>query len=189
MFSGMASISLSSALWLTSQAANPLGAAMARNAGVDISFGSWILASSVPTVIAMLVLPWLLQRVIRPEVTSTPDAPAAAKARVDRSRAVVARRAHRRVAFVEWWHSGRWRDRLVSIRRDSRCWDSAVLLSDARVDRRGHRERRRCALHFIWFAVLFALSGQTERNGIHGFRGPAARNALAAGARFRSISS
>ena len=44
MFSGMASLSLSSALWFTAMAANPLGAEMARSFGVTIDFGSWLLA-------------------------------------------------------------------------------------------------------------------------------------------------
>ena len=39
MFSGMASLSLSSALWLTAMAGNPLGAAIAREYGVQIGFG------------------------------------------------------------------------------------------------------------------------------------------------------
>ena len=39
MFSGIASISLSSALWLTAMASNPLGAELARQAGVEIAFG------------------------------------------------------------------------------------------------------------------------------------------------------
>ena len=48
MFSGMASLSVSSALWFTAMAANPLGAEIARSHGLHISFGSWLLASSVP---------------------------------------------------------------------------------------------------------------------------------------------
>src|SRR5688572_18297542 len=42
MFSGIASISLSSALWLTAMAGNPLGAELARQAGVEIAFRSWL---------------------------------------------------------------------------------------------------------------------------------------------------
>jgi DASS family divalent anion:Na+ symporter len=60
-------------------AANPLGTEIARHYGVEIGFGSWLLASSVPTLIAMALLPWVLYRVMRPEVTATPDAPAAAR--------------------------------------------------------------------------------------------------------------
>ena len=79
MFSGVASLTLSSGLWLTAMAANPLGTEIARAYGVEIGFGSWLLASSVPTLLAMAVLPWVLYKVIAPEVTATPGAPAAAR--------------------------------------------------------------------------------------------------------------
>ena len=49
MFSGMVSLSLSSALWFTAMAANPLGAELARTAGLQINFASWLIAASVPT--------------------------------------------------------------------------------------------------------------------------------------------
>src|SRR5206468_3451549 len=64
LFSGIASLSLSSALWLTAMAANPLGAEIARRFGANISFGSWLLTASVPTVAAMMLLPLLLYKVI-----------------------------------------------------------------------------------------------------------------------------
>jgi DASS family divalent anion:Na+ symporter len=79
MFSGIASLTLSSGLWLTAMAANPLGTEIARGYGVDIGFGTWLLASSVPTLVAMALLPWVLYRAMGPEVTATPDAPAVAR--------------------------------------------------------------------------------------------------------------
>jgi DASS family divalent anion:Na+ symporter len=79
MFTGMLSLALSSAFWLTAMAANPLGAEIARQQGVEITFGSWLLASSVPTLLAMVLLPIVLYKVIRPEVTRTPEAPAEAR--------------------------------------------------------------------------------------------------------------
>src|SRR4051812_37753665 len=69
MYSGIVSLSLSSALWLTAMAANPLGMEIARHFGVHMAFGSWLVAASVPTLVGMLVLPLLLYRVIGPEVT------------------------------------------------------------------------------------------------------------------------
>ena len=48
MFSGIASLSVSSALWLTAMVANPLGAEVARGFGVEIGFGRWLLASVGP---------------------------------------------------------------------------------------------------------------------------------------------
>ena len=86
MFSGIASLTLSSGLWLTAMAANPLGTEIARAYGVEIGFGSWLLASSVPTLLAMALLPWVLYKVIAPEVTATPDAPAAARHGAGRAR-------------------------------------------------------------------------------------------------------
>jgi len=79
MFSGMTSLTLSSALWLTAMAGNPLGAEIARQWGLQISFGSWLIAASVPTLLCMILLPWVYYKVIRPEVTAMPEAPAEAK--------------------------------------------------------------------------------------------------------------
>ena len=47
MFCGMASLSVSSALWLTATSANPIGVSLAAQSGVKISFGKWLLAASV----------------------------------------------------------------------------------------------------------------------------------------------
>jgi DASS family divalent anion:Na+ symporter len=79
MFSGMASLSLSSALWLTAMAGNPLGAEIAKKNGLEIGFASWLVASSVPTILAMIIVPFLLYKIIKPEVTAMPDAPAEAR--------------------------------------------------------------------------------------------------------------
>jgi len=79
MFSGMASLTLSSALWLTAMAGNPLGAEIAKKSGVNIGFGSWLVAASVPTILAMVLVPFLLYKIIKPEVTAMPNAPADAR--------------------------------------------------------------------------------------------------------------
>ena len=79
MFSGMASLTLSSALWLTAMAGNPLGAEIAKKSGVNIGFGSWLVASAVPTILAMVLVPFLLYKIIKPEVTAMPNAPADAR--------------------------------------------------------------------------------------------------------------
>src|SRR6185295_7509401 len=47
MFCGMASLSVSSALWLTATSANPIGVSLAAQAGVKIAFSTWLIASCV----------------------------------------------------------------------------------------------------------------------------------------------
>src|SRR4051794_1239956 len=76
MFSGMASLTLSSTLWLTAMAGNPLGAEIAKKYGIEIGFATWLIASSVPTLLAIVLLPYLYYKIIRPEVTAMPEAPA-----------------------------------------------------------------------------------------------------------------
>jgi len=78
----MTGLSISSALWLTAMAANPMGAAMASEAGIEITFGSWLLASSVPSLTAFAIIPYILYRVFTPEVVRTPDAPNMARERL-----------------------------------------------------------------------------------------------------------
>ena len=48
MFCTMASLAVSSALWMTATSANPIGIQVARQFGVQIGFGNWLIASSVP---------------------------------------------------------------------------------------------------------------------------------------------
>jgi len=80
MFCGMSSLAVSSALWLTATSANPIGVEVAQHAGLTIDFGSWLVASSVPALAAILLLPLVLYVVFPPDVKATPEAPAAARA-------------------------------------------------------------------------------------------------------------
>ena len=68
MFSGIASLLLSSGLWLTAMAANPLGTEIARNHGVNIGFGSWLLEARAmdPTLACAITL-----RALSPDVCGT----------------------------------------------------------------------------------------------------------------------
>ena len=79
MFCSMAGLAVSSALWMTATSANPIGIQVAKDFGVQINFGSWLMASSVPCLIAIVALPLLISRLFPPGVGKTPEAPAAAR--------------------------------------------------------------------------------------------------------------
>ena len=68
MFCTMASLAVSSALWMTATSANPIGIQLARQFGIQIGFGKWLLASCVPTLTAILALPWVVARLYPPRV-------------------------------------------------------------------------------------------------------------------------
>ena len=79
MFCTMASLAISSALWMTATSSNPIGIQIARDAGVNIDFAKWLLASSVPALCAIVALPWLVSKLFPPGVGETPEAPRASR--------------------------------------------------------------------------------------------------------------
>jgi len=178
MFSGAVSLSVSSALWLTAMAANPLGTEIARGAGVDIGFGRWLVASSVPTLCAMLVLPPLLYRVIGPEVTSTPGAPAEAR----RSLAALGPMSRQErtvllvfVGMVALWASA------ATFDLDSTAiafLGLGLLLATGVITLKDIAKQGDVLATFIWFAVLFTLSSQLNALGFMGFLGRHIASAL-----------
>jgi divalent anion:Na+ symporter, DASS family len=63
------------AMFLTGQASNILGAGLAlKLVNVEVTWSSWLAAGIVPGAISSLVVPWLVHRVLAPEVTHTPKA-------------------------------------------------------------------------------------------------------------------
>jgi DASS family divalent anion:Na+ symporter len=178
MFSGMASLTVSSALWFTAMAANPLGAEIARGYGLEIGFGSWLVASSVPTLAAMAVLPLFLYKVTRPEVTATPEAPAAAR-RALRELGPL-RRNEKVVAATFAGMVGLWAS-AATIGLDSTAvafLGLGVLLATGALTPGDIAKEGDVLATFIWFAVLFTLSGQLDELGFMGYLGGRLSGAL-----------
>jgi DASS family divalent anion:Na+ symporter len=178
MYSGIASLSVSSALWLTAMAANPLGTEIARAHGVQIGFGRWLLAASVPTLCAIVLLPFMLYRIIGPEVQATPEAPAAAR------RALAALgplTGHERIVLVVFvvmvalWASaatlGLDSTAIAFLGLGALLATNVITLAD--IGKQGD-----VLATFIWFAVLFALSSQLNDLGFMEYVGGRLAGAL-----------
>jgi len=75
---------ITSAMFLTAVASNPLAQELAHTAGVDLSWGQYCLASFVPGVLALIVTPWLIFKIYPPEIKETPNAPEWAKEQLDK---------------------------------------------------------------------------------------------------------
>jgi len=179
MFCGMASLSVSSALWMTATSVNPIGVEIARQFGLKISFGSWLLAASVPALAAVLLLPLVLYWLYPPGVRGTPDAPAAARAALrtmgplSRDEKVVA------VAFVlmvtGWVSAGALKLDLTAVAfagLGTLLATSVLTLDDIKKEG-GTLET------YLWLAVLFAMSGQLNELGFMGYVGGRLSAALA----------
>ena len=63
------------ATFLTGQASNVIIAKFAQeSAGIDLSYTKWLLGASVPAMISLAFVPWMLFRLFPPEVQRTPHA-------------------------------------------------------------------------------------------------------------------
>ncbi len=84
MMSSMAGITLSSSLWLTAMAANPTGVAIAKEYGIDIGYGLWVLGASLPVLVLFFALPYLIYKIYPPQIKQTPDAPQIAQKELEK---------------------------------------------------------------------------------------------------------
>ncbi|NHF61197.1 DASS family sodium-coupled anion symporter [Flavobacteriaceae bacterium TP-CH-4] len=79
MMTAISGHTISSALWFTGMAANPVGAGIAAQFGVNMNFGNWVFVASVPCIIALIAIPLVLYKLFPPENKYTPEAPEMAK--------------------------------------------------------------------------------------------------------------
>ena len=178
MFCGMASLAVSSALWLTATSVNPIGVEIARQFDLKISFGSWLLAASVPALAVVLFLPLVLYWLFPPGARATPDAPAAAREALrtmgplTRDEKVVA------VAFVlmvtGWVTAGTLKLDLTAVAfggLGALLATSVLTLDD--IKREGGTLET-----YLWLAVLFAMSGQLNELGFMSYVGGRLSSAL-----------
>jgi DASS family divalent anion:Na+ symporter len=171
MFCGMASLSVSSALWLTATSANPIGVSLAAQSGVKIAFGTWLLAASVPALVTILMLPLFLSRLIPPGVTDTPDAPAIARKELhsmgplSRDEWIVG------VTFAVMVTGWVMADSLGLSLTAVAFAGLGVLLASNVLTLEDINLQGTTLVTFFWLAVLFALSGQLNELGFMGYVG------------------
>lgn len=171
MLCSMAGLGLSSALWLTAMAANPIGVALLAERGVVIDFASWFMASSVPTISAMLLLPWLLYRFFPPGMRSTPEAPANAARQLQQLGAMNRREWLTLATFagmVLGWALG------ATLGLDPTAvafLGLAVLMVCGVFTLQDMKQSGDALETLIWFAILYTLSTELDHLGFMQYAG------------------
>lgn len=66
---------ITSTMFLTAVASNPLAQEMAASVGIEISWFGYAIAAIVPGIISILVIPYLIFKLNPPEIKETPNAP------------------------------------------------------------------------------------------------------------------
>ena len=171
MFCAMASLAVSSALWMTATSANPIGIQIAREFGLEIGFAKWLIAASIPALTAILALPWVVARLFPPGVGETPDAPVAARKALAELGPLSRDEWITAVAFalmVSGWVFGD----VLKLNVTSIAFGGLGLLLMANVLTASDIATQGDTLAtFLWLAVLFALSGQLNELGFMGWAG------------------
>ena len=70
------SVCVTSAMFYTGQASNPLAARIAATFGYQVTWASWIEAAILPGAVSMLVVPWIVMKMNPPQIRHTPEASA-----------------------------------------------------------------------------------------------------------------
>jgi len=171
MFCAMASLAVSSALWLTATSCNPIGVQIAQKAGFDLGFASWLLASSVPTLTAIAILPLLVAKIFPPGVGATPEAPAAARKDLAGMGAMSRDEWITALIFltmVAGWVFGN----ALNLNGTAVAFMGfGVLLVAGVLTLEDIAKQGDTLATFLWLAVLFALSAQLNELGFMGYVG------------------
>jgi DASS family divalent anion:Na+ symporter len=171
MFCAMASLAVSSALWLTATSANPIGVQIAQKVGLQIGFGNWLLASSVPTLFAIAILPLLVAKIFSPGVGATPEAPIAARKDLASMGAMSRDEWITSLTFavmVVGWVLG---NALHLNTTAVAFMGFGVLLVTGVLTLDDIAKQGDTLATFLWLAVLFALSAQLNELGFMGYVG------------------
>lgn len=168
MMTSMAGLTISSGLWLTAMAVNPIGAGIAETMGIHITFLSWLLYALLPTLIAFIVIPWFLFKIYPPELKSTPDAPQMARDALNTMGSMSKNEWITAGVFVSmlalWSLSG-----IFPIDKTAVAFGGLGILMATRVfGIEDFKAQGEALSTLIWFAILFALSTQLAEQGFMG---------------------
>lgn len=75
---------LTSALFMTAMAPNLVAMQMADKLGVHITWIGWFLATSIPVLLCLVVVPWIIYKLFPPKIKQTPNAKEWAEGELDK---------------------------------------------------------------------------------------------------------
>ncbi len=157
---------LTSAMFLTATAGNPLIVGIAMGQNVEITWGTWAIACIVPGLASLIVLPLLLYVIYPPEMKDTPEAPKFAKEKL-KSLGVLSKGEIIMLcvfAFLLFlWVFG---EKYGIDATSAAIIGLSILLISGVLKWEDIITEKRAWNTFIWMAVLIMLSDQLSKLGI-----------------------
>ena len=158
---------VASAMFLTSMAANPLIAEFAMKVGhIDLTWMRWFAGSSVPGFLTLAIVPWLLCRIVKPELQDM--GPAREHAHVELRKMGPLRREEKwliaiMLGVMAGWVTSGWHG--VSNTFVAFAGLAAILLTGA-LSWDDLLAERRAWDALIWFAPLLMMSDALNETGV-----------------------
>jgi len=156
---------------MTATLANPIGVQIAKEYGLDINFAKWIIASSVPSLVAIALLPLVVAKIFSPGVRKTPEAPTAARKALAEMGGLTRDEIITAAAFVlmvTGWILADW----LKLNTTAIAFGGLGILLMTQVLTLNDISKMGDTLTtFLWLAVLFALSGQLNELGFMSYAG------------------
>ncbi len=171
MMNSMAGIAISSSLWLTAMASNPVGAGIAAQMGIEITFSSWFIAALIPALCAFIVIPWLLYKIFPPELKDTPRAPKIAQKELE---------IMGTMSRNEWITGGVFISMVtlwalsssLSLDKTAIAFAGLGILMISKIFTMEDMKTQGDALStLVWFAILYAMSSELNRLGFMNYIG------------------
>ena len=157
---------ITSAMFMTSMAPNPLIAEMAKKtANVSLTWGTWALAAIVPGILSLIIVPYLLYKIFPPEIKATPQAAEMAHAELAKMGSM--KRNEKTMLFVfllilALWVTGEWNKidaTVVALIGVSVMLITGVIRWDDVLAEKGAWDA------LIWFGGLVMMAGQLNTLG------------------------
>jgi DASS family divalent anion:Na+ symporter len=157
---------ITSAMFLTAMAGNPLIVELAKGQGIHITWGSWAAAAIVPGILSLAIVPYVLFRLLSPTIRKTPHAREMAAERL---------RQMGPVKPEEWvmigtfflliflWIIGPWIELKATV---AAMLGLVILLLSGILKWRDIIEESSAWDTFIWFATLVTLSSFLNKFGL-----------------------
>ena len=159
-----------SAIFLTGMVANPLIAEFAQKYGhVELTWLKWFAGSSVPGLLSLTIVPWIIFRLFKPEITDTTPARELARAELQRIGPLTREERWLMVimaAVMAGWISSPWHgipNTFVALAGLSAILIAKVLTWDDLLSEKKAWDA------LVWFAPLLMMSEALNETGVINF--------------------
>lgn len=157
---------ITSAMFLTAMAGNPLIVELARGQGIEITWASWAIAAVVPGILSLIAIPYLIYRLATPTIRKTPHAKEMA---MDRLKQMGPMKTNEWimlgtfVLLIVLWIAGPFIGMKATV---GAMIGLVILLSTGILKWKDILEETSAWDTFIWFATLVTLSGFLNKFGL-----------------------